>query len=91
MLTAQKKGVICELCDLGISKLVGDVKAGGRLGHSDHEMLDFSILVEPWRGVIRTATLDFRRADFNLFRTMVEGPLEGSFGEYGSPGRMGIL
>ena len=27
--------------------LVGDVKVGGRLVHSDHEMLDFSILVEP--------------------------------------------
>ena len=30
------------------------------------------ILVEPQRGVSRIATLDFRRADFNLFRTMVE-------------------
>ena len=51
---------------------MGDVKVGGRLGHSDHEMLDFSILVEPRRGVIRTATVDFQRADFSLFRTMVE-------------------
>ena len=39
---------------------------------SDHEMLDFSILVEPQRGVSRTATLDFQRADFHLFMTMVE-------------------
>ena len=52
--------------------MVGDVKVGGRLGQSDHEMLDFSILVEPQRGVSRTATLHFWRADFNLFRTMVE-------------------
>ena len=52
--------------------LVGDVKAGGRLGQRDREMLDFSILVEPRRGVSRTATLDFQRTDFNLFRTMVE-------------------
>ena len=51
---------------------MGDVKVGGRLRQSDHEMLDFSILVEPQRGVSRTATLDFRRTDFNLFRTMVE-------------------
>ena len=56
---------------------MGDVKVGGRLGQSDHEMLDFSILVEPRRGVSRTATLDFRRANLNLFRTMVERfPLE---------------
>ena len=52
--------------------LVGDVKAGGRLGQSDREMLDISILAEPRRGVSRTATLDFWKADFNLFRTMVE-------------------
>ena len=57
--------------------LVGDVKAGGRLGQSDREMLDISILAEPRRGVSRTATLDFRRANLNLFRTMVERfPLE---------------
>jgi len=50
----------------------GDVNVGGRLGHSDHEMLDFSILVETRRGVSGTAILDFWRADFNLFRTMGE-------------------
>jgi len=48
------------------------LEVGGHLGQSDHEMLHFSILVEPQRGVSRTATLDFWRADFNLFRTMVE-------------------
>ena len=51
---------------------MGDVKVGGRLGQSDHEMLDFLILFEPWREVSRTATLDFWRANFNLSRTMVE-------------------
>ena len=52
--------------------LVGDVKVGGCLGQSDHKMIDFLILVEPWRGVSRTDTLDFQRADFGLFQTMVE-------------------
>ena len=51
---------------------MGDVKVGGRLRQSDHEMLDFSIFVEPQRGVSITATLDFQRANFNLFRTMIE-------------------
>ncbi|KAK4806969.1 hypothetical protein QYF61_027336 [Mycteria americana] len=45
---------------------------GGHLGQSDREMIDFSILGEAARGVSRTATLDFRRADFGLFRSLVE-------------------
>ena len=63
---------ILDLLFVNREGLVGDVKVGGHLRQSDHEMLDFSILVEPQRGVSRTATLDFRRADFNLYRTMVE-------------------
>lgn len=68
---------ILDLLFVNREGLLGDVKVGGHLGHSDHEMLDFLILVEPRWGVSRTATLDFWRADFNLFRTMVERvPLE---------------
>ena len=63
---------ILDLLFVNREGLVGDVKVGGHLGQSDHKMLDFSTLVEPRRGVSRTATLDFRRADFNLLRTMVE-------------------
>jgi len=40
-------------------------------GHSDHKMMEFSILGEVRRGVSRTATLDFRRVDFALFRMLV--------------------
>jgi len=42
------------------------------LGHSDQEILDFTVLVEPQRGVSRTATLDLQRADFSFFRSMVK-------------------
>ena len=63
---------ILDLLFVNREGLLGDVKVGGRLGHTDHEMLDFSVLAESRRGVSRTATLDFQRADFNLFRTMVE-------------------
>ncbi|KAF1425232.1 hypothetical protein FQV24_0000448, partial [Spheniscus mendiculus] len=52
--------------------LVGDVMIGGRLGHSDHEMIEFSILREVRRGVSRTAPLDFRRADFGLLRGLID-------------------
>ena len=63
---------ILELLFVNRESLVGAVKVGGRLGQSDHKMLDFSILVEPRRGDSRTATLDFWRVDFKLLRTMVE-------------------
>ncbi|PKU29777.1 hypothetical protein llap_19920 [Limosa lapponica baueri] len=50
---------------------VGDVEVGGRLGLSDHEMVEFSVLSEITKGVSKTSTLDFWRADFSLFRTLV--------------------
>ena len=61
---------ILDLLFVNREGLAEDVKVGGCLGHSDHEMLDFSIFVELWRGVSRTATLDCQRADFKLFRTL---------------------
>ena len=53
--------------------LVGDVEVGGCLGQSDHEMIDFSIHGGAWRGNSKTATLDFRRADFELFKRLIGG------------------
>jgi len=50
---------ILDLLFLNREGLVGNVKAGGCMGQSDHNMLGFSILIEPQRGVSRTATLDF--------------------------------
>ncbi|KAK4823680.1 hypothetical protein QYF61_005651 [Mycteria americana] len=52
--------------------LVSHVMVGGCLGQSDHEMIEFLIRGEAARGVSKTATLDFRRADFGLFRRLVE-------------------
>ncbi|PKU42878.1 adaptin ear-binding coat-associated protein 1 [Limosa lapponica baueri] len=53
-------------------ELVGEVKVGGHLGHSDHEMIEFSILGETRRRVTKTATLDFWRPNFNLFRRLLD-------------------
>ena len=52
--------------------LVGDVVFGGRLGHNNYEMIEFLVLGEVRRGVSRTATLDFQRAEFGLFRSLVD-------------------
>ena len=51
--------------------LVGDVEVGGCLGQSDHDVVAFSILGGDRRRSSKTATLDFRRADFELFRRLV--------------------
>jgi len=57
--------------------LVGDVVVGGHLGLSKNEMTEFSIPGEVKRGVRKITTLDFWRADFGLFRKLVERvPLE---------------
>jgi len=52
--------------------LVGDVVVGGHLGLNDHEMIEFSVRGEVKRGVSKTTTMASRRADFGLFRTLVE-------------------
>ena len=39
-----REGVLLDLLFANREGLVGDVVVGGRLGHSDHEMTEFSIL-----------------------------------------------
>ena len=50
---------------------MGDVKAGDCLGQSDREIVEFSILGDVRRVTSKTAALNFRRADFDLFRMLV--------------------
>ena len=50
---------------------MGDVKAGDCLGQSDREIVEFSILGDVRRVTSKTAILNFQRADFDLFRTLV--------------------
>ena len=72
--------------------LVDDVAVGGRLGHSDHEIIEFSILREVRRGGSRTDVLDFQRADFVLFRHLLDRiPWEMALKAIGVRGRLGIL
>ncbi|PKU36894.1 hypothetical protein llap_12800 [Limosa lapponica baueri] len=51
--------------------LVGNVKLKGSLGCSDHEMVEFKILRAVRRVCSKFTTLDFRRADFGLFRDLL--------------------
>jgi len=53
-------------------ELVSDMMVGGHLGHSNHEMTEFSILGQARSEDIRTATLEFQRKDFGLFKSLVD-------------------
>ncbi|KAK4811169.1 hypothetical protein QYF61_019800 [Mycteria americana] len=67
-----REGALLDLLFMNREGLVSHVMVGGRLGQSDHKMREFLIRGEAAREVSRTATLDFRRADFGLFRRLVD-------------------
>ena len=45
-----REGALLDLLFVNREGLVGDVAVRGRLGHSDHEIIEFSILREARRG-----------------------------------------
>jgi len=53
--------------------LVKDVKAGGSPSCSDHEMVEFRILNGGSSAINRITILDFRRANFGLFKDLLGG------------------
>ncbi|KAK4810956.1 hypothetical protein QYF61_013364, partial [Mycteria americana] len=67
-----REGAPLDLLFTNREGLVSHVMVGGCLGQSDHEMIEFLIRGEAARGVSKTATLDFQRADCGLFRRLVE-------------------
>jgi len=65
-------GVSLDLLFTNREGLVGDVVVGGYLGLSNHEMIEFSIHGGVKREVRKTTTMDFQRADFGLFKMLLE-------------------
>ena len=51
----------------------GDVKVGGSLSCSDHEMVEFRLLRGGSRAISRITSLDLRRANLGLFRDLPGG------------------
>jgi len=70
-----KEGALLDLVLTNKEGLVEDVKVGGRLGCSDREMVEFRILHGGSRAISRIKTLDFRRANFGLFKELLGGIL----------------
>ncbi|PKU38936.1 hypothetical protein llap_10761 [Limosa lapponica baueri] len=68
-----RRGVPLDLVLTNKEGLVGDVKAGGSFGCSDHKMVEFRILSKRSRAKSRITNLDFRRADFGLFKDLLGG------------------
>ncbi|GAB0202677.1 hypothetical protein GRJ2_002733300 [Grus japonensis] len=66
-----RRGAMLDLILTNKEGLVGDVKLKGSLGCSDHEMVEFKILRAARRVHSKLTTLDFRRADFGLFRDLL--------------------
>jgi len=66
-----RKGALLDLILTNKEGLVEDAKVGGSLGGSDHEMVEFRILHGGNREINRIKTLDFKRANFRLFKELL--------------------
>ncbi|GAB0204060.1 protein Hook 3-like [Grus japonensis] len=67
----RRRGALMDPILTNKEGLVGNVKVKGSLGCSDHEMVEFRILRAGRRVKSKLTTLDFRRADFGLFRDLL--------------------
>jgi len=65
--------VLLDLVLTNKEGLVDDVKVRGSLGCSDHEMGEIRILCGGNRAISRITALDFRRANFGLFKDLLRG------------------
>lgn len=73
---------------------MGEVVVGGCIRNINHERTEFLIFGKVRKAISRTATWDFQRSNFELFRNLVDrssGPLEGGSERPRSPGRLDIL
>ncbi|PKU48939.1 glycerol kinase [Limosa lapponica baueri] len=65
-----RKGVLLDLVLTNKEGLVEDIKVGGSLCCSDHEKTEFRIVGSRHKTTSRIETLDFRRANFDLFKKL---------------------
>jgi len=66
-----RRGVMLHLVLTNKEWLVGNVKVKGRLGCSNHEIVEFKIPRAERRVHSKLASLNFRRADFGLLRDLL--------------------
>lgn len=68
-----RRGVLLDLVLTNQEGLVEDVKVGGTLGCSDHEIVELRILCGGSKAVSKIRTLNFQRAKFDLFKDLLRG------------------
>ncbi|PKU40674.1 glycerol kinase [Limosa lapponica baueri] len=66
-----RRGAMLDLALTSQEGLVGNVKLKGSLGCSGHELVEFKILRTARMVHSKLTTLDFRRADFGVFRDLL--------------------
>lgn len=66
-----RQGVLLDLVLFSRDGLVKDVRAGGSLGCTNHEMVELKILCGRSKAKSRIATLDFQRANCDIFRDLL--------------------
>jgi len=53
------------------NELIGDIRIGGCLGCNDYAMVEFTILKNMEQTNSKMKTLNFRKANFQVFRELV--------------------
>ena len=66
-----RRGAMLDLVLTNREGLVGNVTLKDSLGCSNHEMVEFDILRTVRRACSKLTALDFKRADFGLFRYLL--------------------
>jgi len=84
--------VILDLLVTNASKLIRDIKIGGSLRCSDHTLVEFIVLSDKSWAKSRVRTLNFRKANFQLFEELVNGtPWETALRDKGAEQRWQIF
>lgn len=69
--TLTRSGALLDLLLTNKEDLLRDVTVNGSSGCSDHKITEFEILRGMRKTSSRIKTLDFRRADFDLFKELL--------------------
>ncbi|PKU35646.1 egf-like repeat and discoidin i-like domain-containing protein 3 [Limosa lapponica baueri] len=76
---------ILDLMATKVSELINDIQIGGSLGCSDHALVESGVLRDMGQAKSKVGTLNFRKANFQLFKALVNGtPWDTAFRDKGA-------